>query len=153
VIPLVTLPLFPGKCMFGDFVNTSKNLALPYPFLSSCVAETKKCGGVLCNFTSPYQVGGASEVYETCITIDPCQESIQIVIRDSVDSSVFDEVFNRTRSIVINPQQAQPFTLNVTLDHYNYSMEAKVRLKNIAGMSRLHGKQRVPLCVSEQGVL
>ena len=106
-------------------MNTSKNVVLPSSIVYSCKAETKMCGGILCNFTVPYQVG-ISEVYETCITIDPCQESIQIVIRDSLDNSVFDELFNQTRSIFIQPQQAQPFTLRVILVHYNYSMEAKV---------------------------
>lgn len=130
-IPPVTLPLLPGKCMFGDFVNTSKNLVLPPPFTPSCIAETSKCGGIRCNFTAQNIPNFVGETYETCITIDPCAETIQIVIQDSLDSSVFDEIFNESRSIVIRPQTAQSFILYVLLDHYNYSMETTVSTSNI----------------------
>ena len=119
-IPAVDIPITPGQCMYDSFITASERLKLPKPLMESCVAETDYCGGVLCNLTLP------GEVYESCITIEPCNQTLRIVITDSLNlQNTFERVFYNNESVVLYSSNFQ-IHLNVLLDHYNYSMEATV---------------------------
>ena len=120
IIPSVDIPLAPDKCMHDDFEDAARNFHLPPPLVESCTAETNICRGFHCNFT------GSGETYSTCITIEPCNETLQITITDSLEQVQYDEVFSNNRSVVLHPRVGPDFTLMVHMHQYNYSMDAEV---------------------------
>ena len=128
VIPAVNIPLTPRQCMHESFQNASKNIKLGGNFTESCVAEVESCGGILCNLTFP----GA--VFGSCITIDPCDETLHLVLKNSGNEIEFDRVFNHSQVANIGSHLGVTITLHVNLVRHNYSMDVEVSMSTHGGI-------------------
>jgi len=120
VVPHVAIPLALDACMYEDFEDAAESFHLPPPLTYTCAAENDICGGFQCNFT------GFGESYSTCVTVEPCNETLQVTIWDSGDNVQYDEIFNDNRTVDLQPSVGPGFSLMVHLHQYNYSMEVQV---------------------------
>ena len=120
IVPPVTIPLALDVCMYEDFEDAAQSFSLPSFLTYACAAETNVCGGFQCNFT------GGGESYSTCVSVEPCNETLQVTIWDSGDNVQYDEIFNTNKTVNLTPSAGPNFSLRVHLHHYNYSMEVQV---------------------------
>ena len=133
LIPEITIPLNPHQCMCQSMRQIARIIRFPtqIPFLTlglNC-SPRPDCTGVHCNITI-----GSINNYGADITINPCGETVHMVVLDSDSATQFDRVFNDTGSYSFNipgaPVQTQA-TLNIGMVHHNYSMDLSVSFVKI----------------------
>ena len=122
LIPDVEFPLEPHTCMCQSMDDVSNNIMFPPAgqFQYSCYTGSN-CSSVMCNVTAQ-QVTSSNEL----LSIDPCSE---LLIFNSTATGLGTDliVFNETKSRLFSSLGFN-FTVNVLLEHHNYSMDIQVRL-------------------------
>ena len=95
------------------------NLSTVFRAATSC-SSRPDCDGVRCSTTGSYM---------SDIIIDPCQESVRIVMRNASNDVAFDQSFTQSAEQPLQPPQGiSGFNpkLYVGIVHHNFSMQLSV---------------------------
>ena len=128
LIPEITIPIHPRQCMCQSMREIASVIRFPtqIPFVNlglTCLARLD-CAGVLCNITF-----GELRNYVANITVNPCGETVHIVVMDSNSTTQLDQVYRDSGSYSFDLPggltQTQA-TLVIGMVHHNYSMDLSV---------------------------
>lgn len=130
LIPEITIPLNPRQCMCASMRQIASIIRIPtqIPFLNLGLhcSPRPDCTGVHCNITI-----GSIGNYVADVMIDPCGETVRVVVLDSDNATQVDRVFNDSGSypftIPGGLTQTQA-SLDIGMVHHNYSMDLSVSL-------------------------
>ena len=141
LIPEITIPLNPHQCMCASMRQIANLIRFPtqIPLLSASISCSPRadCIGLRCNTTI------ASGNYVSDVTIDPCGETVRVLVLDSDNVTRVDRVFNDSGSYPFSiPTPAGLSDVQGSLDigmvHYNYSMDLSVSLSLAYHVKSMH---------------
>ena len=127
---MVQIPLYPRSCMCDSMDNivTSTNMnSLPTRAgvdITRTCSRRPDCDGINCDIGIQGVLSNTARV-----TIDPCQESVRVVIRNSSSTAVpalFDHTYKDMEEYPLRLSRFPEMKLNVTIHHYNFSMQMTV---------------------------
>ena len=130
-IPEVQVPLHPRVCMCQSMQNTANDIVSPsvppgFPIhVTTTCSPRPSCDGVNCNVG----VAGAvvpSAHYVSEMTIDPCTESVHIVLKDSQNRTKFNETSHDSATYTIPGMSTSNTQLIVHIVHHNFSIDLSV---------------------------
>ena len=125
LIPEITIPLNPRQCMCSSMRQIANVIQFPtqIPFLTVSIhcSPRPDCIGVRCNAT----IGNVGS-YATDVTIDPCGETVHMVVVDSENVTQIDRVFNDSGSYPFTIPGVSSASLDIGMVHHNYSMDLSV---------------------------
>lgn len=126
LIPEINVPLYPRVCMCQSMqdVANAVRFPIPIPLLSvdlSC-SSLPDCSGVHCTIGV-----GTIGNYIADITVNPCEESVHMVVSDSSNQPQFDRVYRDSGNYSF-PIGSFQTTLLIGIVHHNYSMDLSVSL-------------------------
>ena len=124
-IPEVHIPLYPRRCMCNSMdkiaqsVQFSSGVTLPIQVTPTCT-KRPACDGINCDFG----ISGTTRL-KSHILIEPCSESVRIIMVDLNNVTQFDHVYNDSDkySFDVNVLSGQ---LYVGIEHHNFSMQLSV---------------------------
>ena len=134
LIPEITVPLNPHPCMCASMRQIANLIRFPtqLPLITVGISCSPRadCTGLRCNTTI------ASSNYVSDVTIDPCGETVHVLVLDSDNATQIDQVFNDSGSYPFSiPAPAGLPDVRGSLDigmvHHNYSMDLSVSLSFI----------------------
>ena len=134
LIPEITVPLNPRQCMCDSMRQIANLIRFPtqLPLINVGIRCSPRadCTGLRCNTTV------ASGHYVSDVTIDPCGETVHVVVLDSDNATQINQVFNDSGSYPFSiPAPAGLPDIQGSLDigmvHHNYSMDLSVSLSLI----------------------
>jgi hypothetical protein len=137
LIPEIVIPINPHQCMCASMSQIANIIRFPnqLPLLNVGISCSPRpdCIGVRCS-TTISNVGN----YISDVTIDPCGETVRVVVLDSHNATQVDQMFNDSGSypfaIPLGLTTAQA-RLDIGMVHYNYSMDLSVSFESSV---RLH---------------
>ena len=130
---MVQFPLFPEACMCDSMDNIVKSTnmnSVPGPvgnFLTRTCSTRPDCTGINCDISIGGDTGNTAQVI-----IDPCQESVYVVIINSSRNILFNETYKDSDEYPLQLTGLPKMKLHVGIDHYNFSMKMNVSFAIIA---------------------
>ena len=126
LIPEIKIPLNPRQCMcdsmrrIASIIQSSSGL----PILGVRCSARPDCTGIVCNAT--LSTIATSRSYIVDISIDPCGETVHMVVMDSNNVSQVDRMFNDSGNFPFDITQGLSGSFSIGMVHHNYSMDISV---------------------------
>jgi hypothetical protein len=134
LIPEIAIPINPRQCMCASMHQIANVIGFPtqIPLLNVDISCSPRpdCIGVRCN-TTISSVGN----YVSDVTIDPCGETVRVVVLDSDNATQVDQMFSDSGSYPFAIPLGLTARLDIGMVHYNYSMDLSVSFESSV---RLH---------------
>ena len=122
LIPPLTIGLNQTMCMCQSMQALASSVDPPAPASGSCQGAST-CSGVNCILTVPF-VG----TYSVEVDFEVCQDPprMLVVVEDSSNSVLLDQYFSTSDTVDVSITPSLSFTLDVVIEHYDYSMIIQV---------------------------
>ena len=124
LIPEIKIPLNPRQCMcdsMRQIASILQSSRVPLLNLGLRCSVRLDCVGLVCNVTF-----GTARSYVADISIDPCGETVHMVVMDSDNVSQVDRMFNDSGSFPFDITQGLSGSFSIGMVHHNYSMDISV---------------------------